>query len=46
MFGGLKNYVPRHYIYQGFSGSDEFKGHVSTLLEYQEDMKAGLTKKI
>jgi len=35
MFGGLKNYVPRHYIYQGFSGSEEFKEHVKTLIEYE-----------
>ena len=35
MFGGMKGIVPRHYIYQGFSDSQEFKGHVATLLEYQ-----------
>jgi len=23
-FGGQKNFVPRHYIYQGFDGSKEF----------------------
>lgn len=37
MFGGAQNYLPRHYIYQGFSGSQEFKEHVETLLIYKHD---------
>jgi len=25
MFGGQKNFYPRHYIYQGFDGNKEFE---------------------
>ena len=43
MFGGQLNHYPRHYIYQGFHGNQEFESHVQTLLEYegskQRDMK-------
>lgn len=35
-FGGGKGMPARHYIYQGFSGSEEFSEHVQTLLEYQQ----------
>ena len=46
MFGGLKNFTARHYIYQGFSGSEEFNQHVSTLLEYQQDKRVAMSQHI
>lgn len=40
MFGGDLGFVPRHYIYQGFAGSQEFQDHVETLLMYKDEQAA------
>lgn len=45
MFGGQKGFVPRHYIYQGFSNSEEFKSHVETLLMYEHDKETAFNHK-
>ena len=37
VYGGMKNFVPRHYIYRGFEENEEFKEHMQTLLEWQTD---------
>ena len=46
MFGGLKNFKPRHYIYQGFDGNREFREHVQTLVDYEESKQKRLDKKV
>ena len=45
-FGGLKNFEPRHYIYQGFDGNREFRQHVDTLIEYEETKREQMEKKL
>ena len=34
VYGGMKNFVPRHYIYQGYEENAEFKEHMQTLMEW------------
>jgi hypothetical protein len=34
VYGGMKNFVPRHYVYKGFEENSEFKEHMQTLLEW------------
>ena len=46
MFGGLKGFKPRHYIYQGFDGDREFREHVETLVEYQESKQQAIESKL
>lgn len=42
VYGGPKNFVPRHYIFRGFESSDDFNYCLKTLLNY-EDSKKGMT---
>lgn len=35
VYGGQKNFVPRHYIFEGFLEDKEFKEHVSTILAWK-----------
>ena len=34
VYGGMKGFVPRHYIYRGFEDSMEFKEHMQTLIDW------------
>jgi len=36
------NFVPRHYVFDGFESSDEFSNHLMTLLDWQAEKKDGL----
>lgn len=37
VYGSFLNFVPRHYVFEGFESSKEFQEHVETLLEWQVD---------
>jgi hypothetical protein len=36
VYGGPKNFIPRHYIFRGFESSDDFNHCLKTLLNYEE----------
>ena len=35
VFGGMKGFVPRHYIYRGFENDEEFREHLQTLIDWK-----------
>lgn len=37
VYGGHQNFVPRHYVFEGFAQSEEFNEHLKTLMEWQVD---------
>ena len=37
VFGGFKNFAPRHYIFKGFESNDEFALHLQTVANYEEE---------
>lgn len=37
VYGGPKNFIPRHYIFRGFENSDEFNEYLQILLEWENN---------
>ena len=37
VYGGMKNFVPRHYVYRGFEDNQEFREHMQTLIDWKTD---------
>lgn len=35
IFGGFKNFLPRHYVFRGFESSDEFNSYVKILVDWK-----------
>lgn len=35
VYGGFKNFLPRHYIFKGFENSEEFNSYLQILLDWQ-----------
>lgn len=42
VYGGFKNLIPRHYVYDGFESNQEFAQHLHTLLQWQIEQNDGL----
>ena len=42
VYGGFLNFVPRHYVFEGFESNAEFQQHLTTLLEWQVSPNDGL----
>lgn len=42
VYGDFLNFVPRHYIFEGFESNEEFRQHLTTLLEWQVGQNDGL----
>ena len=36
------NLIPRHYVFDGFESSEEFRQHLNTLLEWKVENNQGL----
>ena len=36
VYGGYKNFLPRHYVFKGFENSKDFDQHVRILLDWEE----------
>lgn len=34
VFGSYLNFTPRHYVFDGFGSNEEFRQHLTTLLEW------------
>lgn len=37
LYGNYLNFTPKHYVYDGFESSQEFKEHLRTLLDWQNE---------
>jgi len=35
VYGGIKGFNPRHYVFQGFQNDAEFHGHLQTLMMFK-----------
>ena len=35
VYGGFKNFLPRHYVFKGFENSQDFDQHVKILLDWE-----------
>ena len=46
MFGGLRGFTPRHYIYQGWATDEEFNQMVETLMDYQDNKARELSHRV
>ncbi len=44
VYGGYKNFMPRHYVFEGFKNNQEFETHLNTLLDWQVSEKSGLSQ--
>lgn len=42
VYGGFLNFLPRHYVFEGFDSNEEFQQHLTTLLEWQVGGNDGL----
>lgn len=42
VYGSFMNFIPRHYVFEGFSSNKEFSQHLTTLLDWQVEKKDGL----
>jgi len=42
VYGNFLNFVPRHYVFEGFKSSEEFGEHLVTLLEWKTKSQDGL----
>ena len=42
VYGSFKNFIPRHYVFDGFETNQEFQKHLETLLEWQAERADGL----
>jgi len=34
IYGGYKNFIPKHYVFDGFESSSDFQEHLTTLLTW------------
>jgi len=35
VYGSFQNFIPRHYVFDGFESHEEFTKHLRTLLDWQ-----------
>ena len=42
VYGSFLNFVPRHYVFEGFDSNEEFRQHLKTLLEWRVQSNEGL----
>lgn len=40
VYGNMTNFEPRHYIYQGYQTSNEFRDHLETLMQFETEQKS------
>ena len=45
VYGGPRNFIPRHYIYRGFENSEEFQSYLKILMDYEKEPKNRQTPK-
>jgi len=44
VYGSFLNFVPRHYIFDGFESDKEFRKHLVTLLQWQTGEKTEIVE--
>lgn len=44
VYGGYRNFVPQHYVFDGFETHEEFHQHLKTLLDWQTARRDGLAE--
>lgn len=37
VYGGQKNFIPRHYVFKGFQNSEEFNEYLSILMLWEKE---------
>lgn len=37
VYGGPKNFVPRHYVFKGFQNSEEFNEYLEILMHWEKE---------
>lgn len=42
VYGSFLNFIPRHYVFDGFESDAEFRQHLVTLLDWQVEAQDGL----